>query len=540
MEARGVSDAVVVGAGHNGLVAANILADAGWAVTVLEANDQPGGSVTSHWLDGAVTDVCSAFYPLTVASPPIQALHLEEYGLHWCHAPLVLAHPMEDGRCPVLSTQLDETAASLDALAVGDGDAWRRSHALWERAGKGVLDALFTPFPPLASGMRLAARLGLQDGLRFARFAVLPVRRFIEEDFGGEGGLLIAGSALHTDLAPESAASSFFGWILTMLGQQYGWPVPRGGAGQLTAALVRRFEARGGTVRCGERVTQVIVRNRRAVGVRTAGGEEVPARFAVLADVVAPLLYGGLVGWEHLPARMADDLRRFQWDWATFKMDWTLDGDVPWSAPAASRAGTVHLGATLDEMTMFSAQLAAGQVPLRPFVIVGQMSMADPTRSPPGTSTMWAYTHVPRRVRSDEGGDGLTGRWDGAEVDRMADRIEQQVERFAPGFRGRIRTRAVMSPPDLEGHNANLVGGGINGGTAAIHQQLVFRPTPGWGRPETPIAGLYLAGSSAHPGGGVHGACGANAARVALRKRTARGRAAATAVDLALRGLDGR
>jgi phytoene dehydrogenase-like protein len=535
-----VSDAVVIGAGPNGLVAANILVDAGWEVIVLEANEQPGGAVSSRLLDGAVTDVCSAFYPLAVASPPVQSLRLEEHGLRWCHAPAVLAHPMDDGRCPVLSTNLDETAASLEALALGDGDAWLRSYALWRRVDGAILDALFTPFPPVAAGARLAAQLGVSEVLRFARFAVLPVRRFLEEEFSGDGGLLVAGSALHADLAPEAAGSSFFGWVLAMLGQQHGWPVPQGGAGQLTAALVRRLQAGGGTLRCGERVTRIVVRDHRAVGVRTALGEEVPARLAVLADVVAPTLYGELVPWEHLPARLADDLRRFQWDWATFKVDWLLDGDIPWSAPEAGRSGTVHLGSTLDEMTAFSAQLAMGQVPGRPFVLLGQMSVADPTRSPAGTSTVWGYTHVPRQVRGDAGCDGITGRWDGSEVQRMADRIEAQIERFAPGFRARIRNRWVLSPCDLEAHDSNLVEGGINGGTAAIHQQLVFRPTPGMGRPETPVNGLYLASSSAHPGGGVHGACGANAARVALRNQTPPGRAGTALLHLARRSLAAR
>jgi phytoene dehydrogenase-like protein len=431
---------------------------------------------------------------------------------------------MEDGRCPVLSRRLEETLTSIEGLAAGDGDAWRRLYALWEQVGEPLLDALCTPFPPVAAGVRMAARTGIGGGIRLARTAVLPVRRLVEEDFSGDGGLLLAGCALHTDLAPEQAGSALFGWLLAMLGQQHGWPVPRGGAGRLTAALVERFASRGGTLRCGEPAVEVVVRQGQAVAVRTALGEEVPARRAVVADVVAPALYGGLVGWEHLPATLARDIGRFQWDWATFKVDWLIDAEIPWAAPQAGRAGTVHLGATLDEMSVFSVQLATGSIPARPFVLLGQMNVADPTRSPAGTATVWGYTRVPRRVKDDAGHEGLTGSWVPGEVERMADRIERQVERFAPGFRSRIRARSAMSPADLERHDANLLGGGINGGTSAIHQQLMFRPSPGLGRPETPIGALYLASSSAHPGGGVHGACGANAARAALRARTLAGR----------------
>ncbi|MGH9044439.1 MAG: phytoene desaturase family protein [Acidimicrobiales bacterium] len=521
-----MSDAVVIGAGPNGLVAANLLIDAGWEVTVLESNAQPGGAVMSRddVFDGAVIDVCSGFYPLAVVSRAIQTLDLERYGLRWCHAPIVLAHPLEDGSCPVLSRDLDETAASMDALERGDGDAWRRLYGLWDKVGDPLLDALFTPFPPAVVGAQLAARLRMAGVLRLARFGILPVRRLLEEEFSGPGGLILAGCALHADLAPESAGSGFFGWILAMLGQQHGWPVVQGGAGRLAGALATRLIENGGILRCNERATSVVIRKGRAVAVRTSLGEEVVACRAVLADVVAPVLYDELLAGEDIGASTADDLRRFQWDWATFKVDWLLDGEIPWRAPSADRAGTVHLGATLDELTAFSAQLAMGRVPDNPFLLLGQMNTADPTRSPTGTSTIWGYTHVPRAVRGDAGDAGLTGSWDSSEVQVLADRIENKIERFAPGFRGRITARSVLSPRDLESHDANLVGGGINGGTAALHQQLCFRPYPGLGRPETPIPGLYLASSSAHPGGGVHGACGANAARAALRAQTPAGK----------------
>jgi phytoene dehydrogenase-like protein len=517
-----MSDAVIIGSGPNGLVAANLLADAGWRVTVLEAQDEPGGAVRSdrgvH--PDFVSDVFSAFYPLAAASPVIDALGLDAYGLRWSRAPHVLAHPLPDGRCAVLDRDRAVTAESLEGFAPGDGRAWLELCRNWDRIGGPVLDALFTPFPPLRSGAALAARVRTAGGLRLVRELLLPVRRLGEEKFTGEGGrLLLAGNALHADLAPEAAGSGGFGWLMSMLGQSYGFPVPVGGAGALTGALVTRLRERGGSVLCGRRVTEIVVRDRKALGVRTADGEAWRARHAVLADVSAPHLYGDLVAEEHLPSRLHDDLKRFAWDFATFKVDWALDGPVPWTAPGAAGAGTVHVADGVDALTRFAAQLATGQVPDRPFLLFGQMTTSDSSRSPVGTESAWAYTHVPQEVRGDAGDDRITGRWDKGEQETMADRMEEQVERYAPGFRDRIRARRLLAPPTLQSLDANLRNGAINAGTTSLHQQLVFRPVPGTGRPETPVRGLYLASASAHPGGGVHGAPGANAARTALRAR---------------------
>lgn len=528
-------DAIVIGAGPNGLVAANVLADAGWDVVVVEEQPEPGGGVRSAPgpADGFISDVCSAFYPMAAASRAINALELERHGLRWIDPPTVLAHPLLDGRAAVLCRDMAATVDGLEKLSSGDGAAWERLYGLWERVGPQLLDALFTPFPPVGSGVRLAANLKIPGLLRFLRFALVPVRRLIEEEFTGPGGLLLAGSSLHADLMPESTGSSVYGWLLAMLGQQVGFPVPEGGAGQLTAAMVRRLESRGGRVVCGTRVREVVVRRGRAVAVRTADGE-IPARHAVLADVVATQLYGDLVGWEHLPPRLRDDLRRFERDYGTFKVDWALRGPVPWTATDAAGAGTIHVSAGLDEMSEYTHQISMDHIPANPFVLAGQMTTADPSRSPAGTESLWGYTHVPQHARGDAGG-GLTGSWDDGEQQAFADRIERQIERFAPGFRDRIIARRIMAPWQLNEHNANLVGGAINGGTTAPHQQLVFRPTPGLGRPETPIPGLYLASSSAHPGGAVHGACGSNAARAALRgARAHMQHVAAGAVRLAI------
>ncbi|MFC8981216.1 phytoene desaturase family protein [Streptomyces sp. NPDC057411] len=512
-------DAVVIGAGPNGLVAANVLADAGWDVVVLEARPSAGGAVRSdRGLDPAyVHDLFSAFYPLAVASPVIARLRLEEYGLRWSRAPAVVAHPLTDGRCAVLAADPEETAASLERFAAGDGAAWLRLYRLWERIGDDLTRCLFTPFPPLRAGGRLALRLGYAELLRVARGMLLPARRFGEEEFAGAGGrLLIAGNALHADLAPESALGGGFGWLMCMLGQAHGFPVPVGGAQSLTDALVRRLEAHGGRVHCGRAVTEILVRGRRAAGVRTADGTLVEARRAVLAAVPAPLVYGRLLRPEVLPDRLLRDLRRFQWDFSTVKVDWALSRPIPWASEGPRGAGTVHLADGVDELTLFAAQIAMHLVPSHPFAVLGQMTTADPSRSPEGTESAWAYTHVPQDIGGDAGPDGITGRWDEREREAFGDRVEAQVERFAPGFVDTVRARRVLTPPELERLDPALVGGAVNQGTTNLHQQLFFRPVPGTGRPTTPIAGLYLASATAHPGGGVHGAPGANAARTAL------------------------
>lgn len=517
-------DAVVIGAGHNGLVAANLLADAGWDTLVLEAEPEPGGAVRSAELiePGYLNDLCSAFYPLGAASPVIAGLELERYGLSWRHAPTVLTHVLPGDRAVSLHRDEDATAASLASFAAGDGAAWHAECARWRRLEPALLDALFAPFPPIRGGARLARRLGVADGLRFARFGLQSVRGYTRERFAGAGAkALFGGNALHTDLGPESAASAVFGWLLVMVGQHHGFPVPVGGAGVLTTALVDRLRARGGAVECGRPVERVLVAGGRAVGVRDAGGGLVRARRAVLADVAAPDLYTGLVEPDLLPVRLHADLRDFQWDNDVVKVDWAVGGTVPWIAEEARSAGTVHLGVDLDGLTSYAADLARQRLPRNLFVLIGQMTTADPARSPAGTESLWAYTHVPR------------GRpWTAASADRYADRVEELIERHAPGFRALVKGR-VVSAPGVHGHGRVVV----NGGTANITQQLFLRPVPGLGRPDTPIDRLYLASASAHPGGGVHGGPGANAAAAALARNGLFGDVYRAGIGLAQRAI---
>jgi phytoene dehydrogenase-like protein len=338
------------------------------------------------------------------------------------------------------------------------------------------------------------------------------VRRAGEELFAGEGAqLLLAGNALHTDLPPESAGSALYGWLLAMLGQTVGFPVPVGGAGRLTAAMADRLRSVGGELRTRAAVERIEVADGRAKAVVLRDGSRIPAG-VVLADVGAPQLFGDMIGPEHLPPRLVDDLRRFEWDSATLKVDWALTERIPWTAEDARGAGTVHLGADMDGLTRYAGALAQKQMPEHPFLLFGQMTTSDPTRSPDGTESAWAYTHVP---------PGLTGE----QVEEQVRRVEAVVEERAPGFADLVLARRVQGPLDLEATDGNLVGGAVNGGTANIHQQLIFRPVPGLGRPETPVDGVYLASASAHPGGGVHGGPGANAAMAALARARVTGRA---------------
>lgn len=515
-------DAVIIGAGPNGLVAANVLVDAGWDVLVLEAAPEPGGAVRSACITapGFHNDLFSAFYPLAAASPVLRDLSLHDHGLRWTHAPTVLAHPVPGSSAALLHRDIDVTAASLEAGSVGDGDAYRIADAEYRRVAAPLLGTLLRPFPPIRPAVHLAAS-ARPSGLReLTRLALTPVRRFIDERFRGEqAALLYAGLALHADLTPETSGSALFGWLLAGLGQQEGFPVPVGGAGRITDALVTRLLAAGGAIRCATRVTQVDVRCGRAVGVRTADGERIGARRAVLADTDATSLLVDLVGPEHLPSSTLRRTHAIQRGAATFKIDWALSGPIPWTDPAVRHAGTVHVADSLDELTVTASELARHLVPSDPFVLLGQMTTSDPSRSPPGTESVWAYTHVPQLVRGDAGRDrhpAVTGRWDDDDVERLAGRVQSRVERLAPGFGDLVVARHVMAPPAMESIDANLVGGDIGGGTSQLHQQLIFRPMSGLGRPETPVAGLYLASASAHPGGGVHGACGANAARAAI------------------------
>jgi phytoene dehydrogenase-like protein len=323
---------------------------------------------------------------------------------------------------------------------------------------------------------------------------------------GDAARLLLAGNAMHADIPSVAPGSGAFGWILSMLAQDVGYPVPEGGAGRLAGAMASRAEAAGVDIRTGARVTSIRVRDGRAVGALTAGGDRFLARHAVLADVAAPTLYRDLLPPGAVPPRLLAELERcFEWDLPTVKVNWALDGPVPWRAPELTGAGTVHCGADVAQLAAWSTALATGQPSDVTFQLVGQMATADPARAPAGGESLWAYSHLPR------------GTTDPTAARHLAERMHDTIEAHAPGFSGRVVDRWEQMPRDLEEADANLVDGAVNGGTAQIYQQLVFRPTTGLGRPETVVRALYLAGAATSPGGGVHGACGAIAARAALQ-----------------------
>jgi phytoene dehydrogenase-like protein len=522
------ADAVVIGGGHHGLVAASVLADAGWDVVVLEAQDEVGGAVRSTELHpGFVSDRFSAFYPLAAASPVLRALELENHGLRWAHAPAVLAHPPRPDSvdAAVLYRDVERTAVGLDAHHPGDGEAWLRLCRQWQTLEEPLLRTLFTSFPPVRGPVQLLRRIGTAEALQLLRFVLLPATRMGEELFGGEAArLLLAGNTAHADAPPVAPVSGAFGWLLAMLGQQHGFPTPVGGTGQLAAALASRAEAAGALIRTGEPVAGILVRGGRAVAVDTESGDRIRARKAVIADVSAPALYRKLLPPDAVPARIRNDLERFTWDTPVVKLDWALNEPIPWRAKGVADAGTVHVGADATGLVRWSTDLETGTLPTSPFLLVGQMTTADPSRSPAGTESAWAYTHLPRGVDDD------------ATADELAERAEAVIEDHAPGFRGRIAHRRVQRPSDLQGADANLVHGAVNGGTAQLFQQLIFRPVPGLGRPETPVENLYLGSAAAHPGGGVHGICGYLAARAALGEHNRTGwlRRRVTSAALAL------
>lgn len=520
----------MIGSGPNGLVAANILADAGWEVTVCEAAETAGGAVASDaFAEGFVADRFSAFYPLAAASPVIESLGLERFGLRWRHAPAVVAHPFADGRCAALWRDVGATAESLEALQAGAGEAWAGWHRIWSEVGEELLEAIMSPFPPLLAGARLARSARRVGWAHLARFALGSVESLQGQTAAAPAAALLAGSALHADVGLDAAGSAFFGWLLSMVGHSHGWPVPEGGAGRLARAMADRFTSKGGRLLCSAEVSEVVVSSGRAVGVRTAAGDRYGARRAVIAAVGVPQLYLRLLADQPLPAEIVATCRRFPTDFPLFKVDWALGGKIPWLSPEAAAAGTVHLGGELEEMIGEGAQLRRGIVAAEPFLVLGQMTTADETRSPAGTESAWAYGHLPRSVASDGGGDGVKGDWGASDLELLADRAQRRIESFAPGFSSLVLARRVVGPKELAAADANLLYGTLGGGTMALHNQALLRPFAGTGRPETPIGGLFLASSYAHPGPGVHGACGANAARAALLWQSPiRGRLAGT------------
>ena len=464
-------DAVVVGAGPNGLAAAITFAQAGRSVALFEANDFPGGAVCSAevTLPGFVHDLCSAVYPLAVGSPFLRSLPLARYGLEWIYSPAALAHPFDDGTALIVERSVEATAVRLGEDAGNYREFMTPLAAQWESLSSAILAPPGWPRHPVQ-----LARFGLS--------AIQPARRFSERTFQSDRTrALFAGLAAHSMLPLECWGSAAFGLVLGATAHTLGWPIVRGGAQKLANALVAHFRSLGGELFLNHPIETFA---------------ELPSSRTVVCDVTPRQLVK--IARRQLSRSYRHKLQKFRYGMGAFKIDWALSNPVPWRAQECRQAATVHLGASLSEIAASERMAWRGFQFDRPFVLLVQPSLFDDSRAPAGKHTLWAYCHVPNGSTFD-----------------MTERIEAQIERFAPGFRDTILARRVASPAELERRNANLVGGDINGG-APILSQLFLRPTRRLYATSTP--GLYLCSSSTPPGGGVHGMCGYFAARQALRQ----------------------
>ncbi|MDQ6670369.1 MAG: NAD(P)/FAD-dependent oxidoreductase [Chloroflexota bacterium] len=467
-------DAVVVGAGPNGLAAGIVLARAGLRVLVREASDTPGGGLQTDalTLPGFAHDVCSAVHPLGIGSPFFRRLPLATHGLDWVQPPAAVAHPLDDGTAVVL-----ERSTSAMARQLGDdAPAWQALMdpfvSRWQHLFADALGPLKLPRHPM-----LLARFGL---------AGLPPTTWLTRRLFRQARTraLFAGIAAHATLPLSRPPSAAFGMVLGIAGHAVGWPIPRGGSASFARALVAYFRSLGGDLLTGAPVVAL---------------DELPASRAVLLDLTPRQILK--LGATDLPLSYRAQLERYQYGLGTFKVDWALDAPIPWRAPEVRTAATVHLGGTLEEIERGRTSEWSGEPAEQPYVLLVQPTLFDSSRAPAGKHVGWAYCHVPNGSNFD-----------------MLERIEAQVERYAPGFRDRILARHVMRPADLERHDANLVGGDINGGEATL-QQLFFRPALQPIPYATPNPKLFVCSSSTPPGGGVHGMGGYYAARVALRRR---------------------
>jgi phytoene dehydrogenase-like protein len=477
-----------------------MLARAGLDVLVLEANeDRAGGAVGSEAATrpGFLHDVGAAFFPWGILSPALRGLPLEEHGLRWLGASVESCHPAPDGSYACITRDHDRTAAHFGNPE--DGERWRRIASWYGSIEPELIGMLMGTFPTLGP----MARLGPLHLARLAPVFLSSGRNLSERWFSSAAARRVLPSlALHVDVGPDDRFGAGLGFILGMTATTGGYAVPAGGAQSITGALAGCLRAQGGRLRLGARVSKVVVREGRAVAVRVAGGEEIATR-AVLADTDVAALLLDLVGAEHLAGRVLDFMQHYPRGWGTFKVDWALDGPVPWDVEPARQSAVVHAGDSLDDLSRFTAQVRSGVMPEHPYLVIGQQSLVDPSRAPPGRHTLWAYTRVPSVIH---------GGWP-AHAEKLADRIDARIDSLAPGFRARILARRVVSPDQLHAMNANLVGGDLGGGSNAWHRQLLFRPLFPYFRYRMPVKGLYLCSSYAHPGAGVHGMCGYNAAQ---------------------------
>ena len=500
---------VVVGAGSSGLVGAIHLARAGLEVTVVEHAPRPGGASSSvaATLPGFVHDHCAGFNPMTVASPAMIELDLEADGVRWVNPDPVMAHPFTDGSAIVLHRDLDRTVASLEAAHPGAGMAWRELTEQYRPLAAPLVAAVLGRLPPTRNAVALAARLR-RDGLLLARRMAGSIEACGLDIFDGarRPTAWLSGSAQHSGLPPSTAGSGAFGFLLQLLAHSHGWPFPAGGQGHIADVLVRIAARDGVKIRCDAHVDEILVRRGRTAGVRLAGGEEILARDVVSTVSARPL--AAMLPPDALPDRLLRRLRIWRYGTGAFKLDYALSAPVPWTAAGARETAVVHLAGELEDLAAAAQAGQRGELPERPALVIGQHTLHDPSRAPAGHHTLYCYAHVPARYEIPD--------------DELADRIQAQLERYAPGFGSTVLARAVRSPSRTEAENPSLVGGDLAGGTLELDQQLIFRPAPELCRHRTPLRGLYIAGASVHPGGSVQGMGGRSAARALLFDRRVR------------------
>jgi phytoene dehydrogenase-like protein len=466
-------DAVIVGAGPNGLAAAITLARAGRSVLVLEAKNVIGGGARTSelTLPGFLHDVCSAVHPLGAASPFMRSLPLAEFGLEWVQPDAPLAHPLDGGRAIIQERSVEATAQALEA----DGPAYRKLYTPLVEHWQELIDEFLGPLPIPPKHPLISTPVMLK--------ALLPARSLAERYFSGEAArALFAGMAGHSILPLERPITSAYGLMISMLGHTVGWPVVRGGSQRLVEAMAAYLQSLGGEIVTSHPVATM--------------GDIPPAR-DVLFDLTPRQILG--IAGERLPAGYRRGLERYRYGPGIFKVDFALDGPIPWQAPEVARAGTAHLGGTLEEICASESAIWRGEHVDHPYVLVAQQSLFDGSRAPDGKQAVWAYCHVPK----------------GSTVD-MTPCIEAQIERFAPGFRDRIVAKHTMNTAQVEAYNPNYIGGDIVGGVADIWQ-LFTRPVPRRVPYAMPVKGLYICSSSTPPGAGVHGMCGFHAANAVLR-----------------------
>jgi phytoene dehydrogenase-like protein len=461
----------VIGSGPNGLAAAIVLAQAGLHVDVYEAEAIPGGGARTMelTLPGFLHDFGSAVHPLGIGSPFFSSLPLSEFGLEWIHSRAPVAHPLDDGTAVMLERDLSEARSALG----DDGDTWVKLFRPFVEHWRGFASDVLRPVPSIPMHPLLMMRFGIHS--------LISARGIAKKFRSGRTRALFAGLAAHSFLSLDEPLSGAFGMLMAIPAHAVGWPIPRGGAQALTNALCRYLEKLGGTVKTSSPVDRV---------------EDLPKYDAYLCDVTPRQLLS--IAGDRLSETYKRSLQNYRYGPGAFKVDFALSSPIPWKAADCASAATVHLGGTFEEVAASEKSVRHGEIAERPFVLLVQPSLFDPTRAPGGKHTAWAYCHVPN----------------GSTVN-MLEKIEAQIERFAPGFHDSILARRVFSPADLESMDANLVGGDIGGGVLDI-RQFLFRPTRRHYR--TSARDIYICSASTPPGGGVHGMCGYHAARAALAR----------------------